>query len=46
MAQDSELPKASDKGKEKAVDGKAEDSPKGKDGKPVANGKDEKADCR
>ncbi|TPX07340.1 uncharacterized protein E0L32_010762 [Thyridium curvatum] len=44
MAQDSELPKASDKGKEKAVDGKAEDAPKGKDGKPVANGKDEKAD--
>ncbi len=47
MAQDSEPPKAADKGKAKAVDGKPEDTPKDKDGKPIVNGKkkDEKPEC-
>ena len=47
MAQDSEMPSAADKGKGKAVDGKADDPPKDKDGKPLANGKkdDDKPDC-
>ncbi|KAK4165857.1 armadillo-type protein [Cladorrhinum sp. PSN259] len=41
MAQDSDLPKATDKGKGKAVesDPKAEDSQKDKTGQPAANGK-------
>lgn len=48
MAQDSDKPTAVDKGKGKAVEnGKLEDVPKDKDGKPVANGKkeDEKDEC-
>lgn len=47
MAQD-QKPTAADKGKGKAVEnGKFEDVPKDKDGKPIANGKkvDEKDDC-
>ncbi|KUI55137.1 26S proteasome regulatory subunit rpn-1 [Cytospora mali] len=40
MAQDSDKPTAADKGKGKAVEnGKPEDVPKDKDGKPLANGK-------
>lgn len=43
MAQD-DKPTAADKGKGKAVDnGKPEDVPKDKDGKPLANGKKEDA---
>jgi 26S proteasome regulatory subunit N1 len=48
MAQDSDKPTAADKGKGKAVEnGKPEDVPKDKDGKPLANGKkaDEKDEC-
>lgn len=41
MAPNSEAPKASDKGKGKATDSKAEETPKGKDGQPQANGKKE-----
>jgi len=44
MAQDGEPPKSVDKGKGKAVDAdptKADDGSKGKDGKPVVNGKKE-----
>lgn len=47
MAQD-DKPSAIDKGKGKSVEnGKPEDVPKDKDGKPVANGKkeDEKDEC-
>lgn len=47
MAQDDKLT-AADKGKGKAVEnGKAEEVPKDKDGKPVANGKkeDDKDEC-
>lgn len=47
MAQDSDKPTAADKGKGKAVEnGKPDDVPKEKDGKPLANGKkaDEKDD--
>lgn len=47
MAQDSDKPTAIDKGKGKAVEnGKPDDVPKEKDGKPLANGKkaDEKDD--
>lgn len=47
MAQD-DKPTAADKGKGKAVEnGKPEDVPKDKDGKPLANGKkdDEKDEC-
>lgn len=46
MAQDSDMPAAADKGKGKAVDGKADDAPKDKDGK-LVNGKKEedKPDC-
>lgn len=48
MAPHSEAPKASDKGKGKATDSKAEEAPKGKDGQPQANGKkkDDKVDGR
>ncbi|KAI1201324.1 armadillo-type protein [Nemania serpens] len=47
MAPHSEAPKASDKGKGKATDSKAEEAPKGKDGQPQANGKkkDDKVDA-
>lgn len=47
MAKDSELPKAGDKGKGKAVEEKPADAPKDKDGKPLANGKkdDDKPEC-
>ena len=47
MAQDSDKPSAADKGKGKAVDGKPDDAPKDKDGKPLVNGKkdDDKPDC-
>ena len=44
MAPDGEPPKSIDKGKGKAVDGepnKAEEVKKGKDGKPLVNGKKE-----
>jgi len=41
MAQDGDLSKAGDKGKEKVVDAKTDDVPKDKDGKPVVNGKKE-----
>lgn len=44
MAQDSETPKAVDKGKGKAVDSeatKAKDVKKDKDGKPLVNGKED-----
>jgi 26S proteasome regulatory subunit N1 len=44
MAQDGELPKSTDKGKGKAVDGeqsKIDEVKKDKDGKPVVNGKKE-----
>lgn len=47
MAQDSDKPTAADKGKGKAVEnGKPDEVPKEKDGKPLANGKkaDEKDD--
>lgn len=47
MAQD-DKPTAADKGKGKAVEnGKAEEVPKDKDGKPLANGKkeDDKDEC-
>lgn len=48
MSPNSEVPKASDKGKGKATDNKAEEAPKGKDGQPQANGKkeDDKIDGR
>ncbi|EPE08656.1 26s proteasome regulatory subunit rpn-1 [Ophiostoma piceae UAMH 11346] len=39
MAQENEASKPVDKGKGKAVDAKAQEAPKDKDGKPVANGK-------
>jgi len=49
MAQDGDLSKAADKGKEKAVDAeqKVDDSQKDAAGKPAANGAkdDDKADC-
>lgn len=44
MAQDSETPKSMDKGKGKAVDGevtKGKEVEKGKDNKPLVNGKKE-----
>lgn len=46
MAQDGEPPKSVDKGKGKAIDGepsKPEEAKKGKDGKPLVNGKTEDA---
>ena len=45
MAKDAEAQKSLDKGKGKAVDGesiKGKEVKKDKDGKPIANGKDEK----
>ncbi len=46
MPQDGDTSAAGDKGKGKAVDGKAADVPKDKDGKPLPNGKkEEQADC-
>jgi len=49
MAQDSDLPKTSDKGKGKAADAdrKPDDAQKDAAGQPVGNGKkdDDKADC-
>lgn len=47
MAQDSDVSKAGDKGKAKAVDSKSQEAPKDKHGKPTANGKkDEKPECK
>lgn len=47
MAQDSDLSKAADKGKGKATDSerKPDEAQKDKAGQPVANGKDDKAEC-
>ena len=50
MANESDLSKAADKGKGKAVDAerKGDEAQKDKDGKPIVNGKkeDDKDDCR